>query len=486
VTGIDSIVEASRVPRVTMPHRALMTVAVVMCAAGAVLSALGAMSGVKTIVEVPVVLAIAALTAVIAATRFGPFVMLMLALRASVDVTKLSPSHTAATTDTVTSSRVLTPSTLVAGLFIVAAVLWLLAQRRTGALRPTTPLRLAWVAFAAVGFVSLLSSADPTVTLIAASQVLAIALMYVVLEQLMTEVRTRNRMLIAVYVSALGPVLYTVAGLAVGNPNGEVKDGFFRIAGTFTQSNSYGRYLMLLVLFGVALLRHVPKRWRVLFVAMIGLLAALMLLTYTLTAILGAVVGLFVLAIWHGRRVLVTLAVIACCALVLAPGLAARVTSVTSAPQPYFSQDYHPNSLLWRLSYWRQVLPLASENPITGIGVGMTGVTTAEAKQPHNDFLRAYVEEGALGELAYLGLLLTMAGVGVRAVRSSAVGSLDHSIGAGYLACVAAFIVSSTSDNMYTNVAVVWYLAAFAAAASNVGRGGRVPARPSAAVNQDT
>jgi putative inorganic carbon (hco3(-)) transporter len=188
------------------------------------------------------------------------------------------------------------------------------------------------------------------------------------------------------------------------------------------------------------------------------------------------VVGLFVLAIWHGRRVLVTLAVIACCALVLAPGLAARVTSVTSAPQPYFSQDYHPNSLLWRLSYWRQVLPLASENPITGIGVGMTGVTTAEAKQPHNDFLRAYVEEGALGELAYLGLLLTMAGVGVRAVRSSAVGSLDHSIGAGYLACVAAFIVSSTSDNMYTNVAVVWYLAAFAAAASNVGRGGRVPA----------
>ncbi|HET6625228.1 MAG TPA: O-antigen ligase family protein [Nocardioidaceae bacterium] len=456
--------------RMLVPQHALLAVAAMLCAAGAALSALGAMSGNKAMVVVPVVLAIGTMAAAIAATRFGLFVMLMLALRASIDVSKLSADDTAGPTASAMSSRVLTPSTLVVGLFIVAAALWLLAQRRSGTLHPGTPLRWAWAGFAAAAFISLLASTNRTTTMIAATQVLSIALMYIVLEELMAEVRTRNKILIAVYVSALGPVLYTIAGFALGDPNGEVKDGIFRIAGTFTQSNSYGRYLMLLILFGIAVLRHVPRRWRVWFGALIGLFTVLMLLTYTLTAILGAVLGVFVLAIWHGRRVLIGMVVILCLGVALAPGLATRVASVTSEPAPYYSADYHPNSMLWRFSYWGDVLPLAERSPVTGIGLGTTGQVTAQNKQPHNDFLRAYVEEGALGLVAYLLLLVAMARVGLRAVRSSRTGSLDHSIGAGYLACVTAFIVTSTSENMFSNVAVLWYLVAFAAAASSVAR----------------
>lgn len=452
-------------------HRVLLALSTLLCAAGGTLSAVGAMRADKPLLVVPLVLALGAIAAVVATTRFAVFVMLMLALRASLDVTKLTPGGSdPGTGATSLSSRLITPSTLVVGLFIVAAALWLLAQRRAGTLHPGSGLRRAWAAFAATAFLSLLASADRAVTLIAASQVLAIALMYVVLEELMVEARTRNRMLVAVYVSALGPLLYSVAGFALGEPSGELKDGFFRIAGTFTQSNSFGRYLMLLVLFGIAVLRHVPRRWRTWFAAMITTLTVLLLFTYTLTAIVGTVLGVVTLAVWRGKRLLVVLALAAVCAVIVAPGLTARVGSVTSTPTSYFSNDYHPNSLLWRLSYWGEVLPLVERSPVTGIGLGTTGMLTEQSKQPHNDFLRAFVEEGVVGSLAYLLLLLVMVRVGVRAVRSAAPGSLDHDIGVGYLACAVAFVATSTSDNMFTNVAVLWYLVAFAAAAANVAR----------------
>ncbi|MGH3414130.1 MAG: O-antigen ligase family protein [Marmoricola sp.] len=444
----------------------LMAAVVVLCAAGAAISGLGMSSGHKMQLVVPVALVLGAVVAVVAMTRFSVFLLLMLALRASVDVSSLG-SDSSSTGAAPMSDRFLTPSTLLAGVFLVAAALWLLAQVRAGTLRRGTGLRRAWVLFAVVGFVSMLGSADRTRTLVGAAQVLTIVLMYVVLEQVMADVRTRNRLLAAVYVSAVVPLLYTMAGLALGHPNAEVKDGFTRLMGTFTQSNVYGRYLMLLILFGVAVYVHVPKRWRLWLLSLLSLSAVFLALTYTLTAIFGTALGLVVLGIWHNRKILVGLVVAGLCVLVVAPQLVARVESVTSSTS-YYADNHHANSLTWRFSYWRDVLPLADADPVTGIGLNMTGADTTQDKQPHNDFLRAYVEEGLLGEAAYLILLLSLVTMGVRAARASPRGSLDRGIAMGYLACVVALAAGSTSDNIFTNVAVLWYLVAFAAAASNV------------------
>lgn len=450
----------------------LLWIAALFAALGATISALGVLDGDKPEVVVPLALALGGLGAAVAMTRFGLFVMLMLVLRSSVDVTKLTPRGATPTESAWLHSRVLTPSTLVAGLFLLAAALWLSAQTRAGRLRSVSRPGRAWLAFATAGFLSMLGSASPFHSLVAATQVLSIALMYLVLEQLMTDARTRNRLLTAVYLSALAPLLYSLAGIAVGHPAGQVKDGFFRIAGTFTQTNDFGRYLMLLILFGLAVHRHVPRRWRGWMAGLLVVCGVLMTLTMTLTAILGTVLGILVLAIWHSKRVLVVLAVATVCALAVAPQVVTRVQSVTSSTS-YYASDHHANSLSWRLSYWGEVLPLANKDPVTGIGLDMTGLSTEQQKQPHNDFLRAYVEEGLIGEVAYLVLLGSMVAVAVRATKAAPRGSLDRGIAVGFLACMVAVIAGSTSDNVFTNVAVMWYLVAFGAAASSVAQRAR-------------
>lgn len=458
-------------PRTTQPRSTsgvlLLVIVSMLSAVGGVISALGVLDGNKAEIVVPLAAAVAVVAAALAFTRFGVFVMLMLALRASVDVTKLTASSQSASNTEQLSNRLLTPSTLLVGLFMVAAGLWLIAQARAGSLHRGDTQRRAWFLFAAVGFVSLIASADRTRTLVGAAQVLSIALMYVALEELMADVRTRNRLLTAVYLSALGPLLFTIAGFVLGSPAAQVKGGFVRIAGTFSQTNDYGRYLMLLILFGIAIYRHVPKRWRTWFGILLGVCGIFMLLTYTLTAIVGAFLGLLIVGIWNSKRVLAGLVVACICAFVVAPQLLQRIESVTTAPS-YYSTNYHTNSLVWRLSYWHEVLPLANADPITGIGLYMTSQMTDQSKQPHNDFLRAYVEEGVLGEIAYLVLLASMIALGIRATRASPRGTLDRSIGVGYLACASAIVASSAASNVFTSVVVLWYLVPFAAAASNV------------------
>ena len=170
----------------------------------------------------------------------------------------------------------------------------------------------------------------------------------------------------------------------------------------------------------------------------------------------------------QSKRLLLGLVVAAFCALLLVPQLSGRFTSVTDLSST--GSQPSGNSLVWRLNYWTEVLPLANANPVTGIGLNMTQYNTDAAKQPHNDFIRAYVEMGLIGLGAYLAVLIALVGLGRRAVRASPSGTFDRGIAAGFLGCAVAFVAVSASANVTSNVVSLWYLFAFAAAASGVVR----------------
>jgi O-antigen ligase len=110
------------------------------------------------------------------------------------------------------------------------------------------------------------------------------------------------------------------------------------------------------------------------------------------------------------------------------------------------------------------VLPLADKNPVTGIGLKMSSFETSIQKEPHNDFLRAYVETGIVGIIAYLALLTSMILVARQGMRRSGPG-FDRSIAVGFSGCVIAFVLISVVSNVITEVIVLWYYVAFAAAA---------------------
>lgn len=440
--------------------------AVAVAAATAAASGMSVGTGSKIAVVLPLALAAGVGLGLLALTRFQAYVMLMLVLRSSLDLAKLSGPAAGNTATNTAGSRALDPASLLAVLFLLAAALWLAAQHRERGRLPGSPLRRALVVFVAAAALSTLGSANPQASALEVLRILSVVAMFAVLEQMMVDRAAAKQLLAAAFLSTIFPLAYTTAGYLIGNPPTEAKGSFLRVTGPFNQSNTFGRYLMLMVIFGAALYPHLSRRLKLPMAALLAGCGAFLLLTYTRTAIVGTVIGLVIVGLVQSKRLLLGLVVAAVCALLLVPQLSGRFTSVTDLSST--SGQPSGNSLLWRLNYWTEVLPLANSNPVTGIGLNMTQYNTDAAKQPHNDFIRAYVELGLIGLGAYLAMIIALVGLGRRAVRVSRPGTLDRGVAAGFLGCAVAFVAVSASANVTSNVVSLWYLFAFAAAASAV------------------
>src|SRR5438270_851377 len=191
----------------------------------------------------------------------------------------------------------------------------------------------------------------------------------------------------------------------------------------------------------------------------------------TCSALVATALGLFVIGMVQSKKLLAGLLIAGLAGLVMVPSLSGRFSDLTQYQQKQLAQtggSNGGNTLAWRLSYWTQVLPLANSNPITGIGLNQTKANTAQAKQPHNDFIRAYVETGLVGLGAYVAVLVSLVMLGWRAIKRTKKGTFEQGVGAGFLGCAVAFIAVSLVANVTSNVVNLWYFIAFAACASAI------------------
>jgi O-antigen ligase len=173
----------------------------------------------------------------------------------------------------------------------------------------------------------------------------------------------------------------------------------------------------------------------------------------------------------QSKRLLAALIIAGFAGLLLVPSLSGRFSDLTQYQSKQLAQtggSNGGNTLAWRLSYWTEVLPLANSNPITGIGLNETKANTSQAKQPHNDFIRAYVETGIVGFVAYVAVLVSLLMLGWRAIKRTKKGSFEQGVGAGFLGCALAFIAVSLVANVTSNVVNLWYFIAFAACAQGI------------------
>lgn len=456
-------------PASTLGSKVFSLVAAVVGATAAMLSGFAWASGDKTRIILPLAALGALLFGALALTRFAAFVYLVLGMRASIDLFKLSGSSAGSTVNNTAAARSLDPSSIVGVLFLLAAAVWLISRYREQGHLHGSRLRLMWVTFWAAGVVSILGSPVPLVSAMETLRIGTVVMMFVVLEQIIVDRTSMMRVLTAVYVSMLFPLLYTFYGFATGNPSAEVKGGYTRITGPFAQSTTYGRYLAFMIIFGVAVYPYLKGRVKVAMGVIVAISSVFLLLTLTRGALAGAVVGLVVVMIMQrSKALLIGFALALVLGVTLAPGLWSRLTEVTATQQVGGAQT--GNTLVWRLDYWTQVLPLANSNPITGIGLNVTQYKLDAAKQPHNDFLRAYVETGLLGLVTFVGVLWAMVRMGRQAVRRAAPDSLERGIAVGYLGAAVAYVLESAGDNVMSNVVCLVYVIAFAAAASFIAR----------------
>ena len=392
---------------------------------------------------------------------------IVIALRSSLDIARPDLGNNGAAGIGTAAASGLDPAGALAVLFMVCSLFWFMARRMGKATSPApSSHRIALFAFAVTGYLSVIASARPFVSLLEAIRISAVAVMLAVLEVLLKDRLAVKRLLVAIYASAILPVGLTLFYIVLRKPQFE-SGGFGRFEGTFSQPNPFAIYLTMLIVMGAALLPYLKPRIRVLMVVFIAAGVVCLYHTYTRSAWVAAIIGVTAVAIIGRRKVLgAVLFASLVIGLLAVPTISERFADLASVAggSTVNANGNTSNSLEWRFSYWGEVLPLADANPVTGIGLKMSSFLTDQAKEPHNDFLRAYVETGVVGTLAYIALLLSMMVVARKGLKHSGPG-FDRGIAVGFAGCVIAFVLISVVSNVITEVIVLWYYVAFAAAA---------------------
>jgi O-antigen ligase len=435
-----------------LPPRGLAVAIVVSVLAAVAAGIARAGGGSRADVILPVVAALGLGLLWIAFTRFELFLVAILAMRASLDALKLGSSG-------VTGGGAFDPAALLSVAFLFAGLLWMAAQSREP-LAPTSPIVKPMAALVLASAVSVVVSPNVSGAAVDVLKLTTVVLILIVLNQLFVTARSIRVILGAVVVSSLVPM--AAAGYQFVTDTGlHVSGAFSRVQGTFTHPNPFAIYLTLLIVMGAAVFRYLSRgRQFVLLLFMAGW-GGCLLLTYTRSAWLATVAGVLTVGLYQGKRLVAVFGLVLIGLLFLVPSTAARFADL-EREQTYSGAA--GNSLVWRFGYWKQALDL-NHDPLLGNGLRSVRETTDIEKEPHNDFIRVFVETGAIGLFAYVWLIVSLWRSGKAAIRNTAEGTLLRGIAVGFFGCVVSFLLLSIVSNVITQLVIFWYFAAFAAAA---------------------
>lgn len=414
-----------------------------------------------TVLPIGLLVAVAMLS--LALARFEVFVLALLVARTSLDALRSGSPNEA-----------LEPASLVGMLFLGTGLMWLAAQWREDGV--VTMSRLGWAvtAFAGAALLGVVVAPAYWPALVEWVRLASVCVMVLVTERLARQPDFRRRLVVVVGAASIAPLvvgawqLYSGSGLFDAG-------GFGRVQGTFVHSNPMAAFLAILVVLSfahVAHLRDVEQRWvagAVCMVATVGLYV-----TYTRAAWLAALLGVAIVAATRGRSWVLGMVGFVVVSALMVPGTAERFSDLGDEES---SRGEPSNSLTWRVEYWGEAAELSRESPVTGIGLKQIATQNVEGKQPHNDFLRAYVEFGLLGVAAFAWLMWQLVATGARAVRATRDGPPGaYAFAVGFWGIAAGYVLMSLVANLMSQVVVGVYFAALAGVASYLAERGRASA----------
>jgi O-antigen ligase len=393
-------------------------------------------------------LLVAVAAVVLFVRHFTGALLVLFVVRPALDQFKLGADE-AAWTD---------PSVLSGLLFLAAAAVWLLLRHRRGQALRLSHSSAAFLALGVACVLSSLTAAVPFASMQASVRVIASAVMFIVLEEVLRDAPGRlPHLLVALFASLAVPAVFAglqLVGSAPEQPTYGPAIEVGRIQGTFVHPNALATYLVVLIPLALALLPHVGRRARV----GLGLCAVtsgvLLLFTYARAAWMAALVGVLIVGWLQDKRIITGVVVGVLVLVVAVPSVATRLGELGEG-RDALTDD--PNSLVWRIEYWGRVLPSMAEGPITGIGLGMVEAEQVEGLPPHNVFVQAAAETGIAG-LASLALLVGALAADLRRGLRRAAGGLHRGVAVGAVAVAAGFLAQCFSENLLNQPVSHWYL----------------------------
>jgi O-antigen ligase len=420
------------------------------------------LSGTQLLLGVGVVGGVA--FALIAVNRFWWLILVLFAVRASLDA--LKPSD---------AGGGLEAGTIVGVVFLVAASVWLFVQWRSDQLAPVSPAGKCFLALGGAYLLSTPGAVDPFASVQSAMKVVAVAVLYVVLEQIfLREPERIVSLLVATFASLIVPAIVGLADVGRA-PDPETVPGLVeisRVQGTFVHPNMFAAYLVVIGLLAFALVQHIP-RWRVTLVAAMVVVVPLLILTYARGAWMGFYVGLLFIGLAQSRVLLIGLFTATIVIAIAVPSVTDRLSDLDVA-KSHKPAQVDANSAEWRVDYWREVLPMFDDSPVTGIGTDMIRKSTPEQAPAHSAFVDTIVETGVVGALALLAVVISL-WMGIRRagqrLRDGPARGLVVAAGAIGLALLVQFF----SESLLTQPAILFYAVGPMAWAVAAGRSGAAP-----------
>jgi hypothetical protein len=403
---------------------------------------------------------------VIAFRDFTKFLVITLAIRATLDWSKSAPTHV---TGAGASSG--NAASALAVVFLAASITWFVARGRFIALHPEqrkwqSDLAPAVIFFVMAGALSVLGSARVGTSALEFLRIASAATMLLVLERVMVSRKVVKRVIAACIGASLVPGIVAATQLASGGGL-FTSGGYSRIRGTFVHPNPYAIFLTFTLVISVGMLDQVRGKLRVALILLSIGNAVALLLTYTRTGWFATITAVFVYC-WLNKKLKYFFLAALVVLIAMSPTIIGRLSNLTRLQR---SNGTAGNSLIWRFGYWTQILPLANHNPVTGIGLKMVQFNALEQKEPHNDFIRAYVETGAIGFMAYIGLQVCLWRTAIKGLRVTKYRKgFDRAVATSFMGAVVAFTMISLVSNIISSSVLLWYFFAFAAAAGVVSR----------------
>jgi hypothetical protein len=248
-----------------------------------------------------------------------------------------------------------------------------------------------------------------------------------------------------------------VASIAKAGREQVLEEGvrtFVRASGPEGETpNVLGGYYLIHLMFGFSLI-YATKNYlyRLVLLAFILAVALPLLYTYSRTSFASFFVGLFIICIFVDMRYLLVVGIFAMCHQIFLPHLQSIPTDQTFIDRYstildiFGSEDGKPSSWTARLSGWYvYYAKTVNYDPVFGRGVGSTTMVV------DSSFVKKFIETGALGILAFLGILVRLGRTAMEVIRNSE-DQVIKSVCIGYMGVLTAMSVHSVGVCSFSTI----------------------------------
>ncbi|MBI2459471.1 MAG: O-antigen ligase family protein [Parcubacteria group bacterium] len=321
----------------------------------------------------------------------------------------------------------------------------------------TLPLKYSWLVFIALVLVSIFYSFNAYLSLAESLRLLSILAIYCLAYFLLNSESDLKNLIKIIIASVVIPSLFALWQFFADTGLNVPFEGIYnRIYGTFAHPNLLAYYLLLPLALSLYLFLsgHKKQIGNILYFLFSGYLIIILALTFTRGAWLSFLIVMAVIGVFRYRALLIATVIFMALTYLLIGPINYRVNDLLSGSSG--------SSIQWRLDLWNDAKEYIKDRPWFGYGAGVANELILKKRgerfgssDPHNDYLKIAIENGLIGLLAYVSLIISLF---ISLIKKYSVAGRTRfqililtAIGLSI-----AFYIMSAADNILRNTALEW------------------------------